>query len=119
MRVQRSLGIKDHDCKSLMRSAQTTSAFGTNAPAISHPSRSFSACQGVHVGGGQGVAADSPIAAFHLLDYTPSDPAHALAFDRDHRVRELADDLALLLLAEDVPDDTNLDERHWIVLPVP
>jgi hypothetical protein len=31
-------------------------------------SRSLSACQSVHIGGGQGVAANPPVAAFHLLE---------------------------------------------------
>ena len=78
------------------------------------PSRGFSARQSVHVGGGQRVAADPPVAAFHLLDHAPSDAAHVLALDRDHRVGQLADDLALLFLAEHVLDDANLNERHWI-----
>ena len=79
------------------------------------PSRGLSASQGMHVGGCQRLAADSPVAAVHLLDHAPGDPAHALAFDRDHRVGQLADDLALLFLAEYVLDDTNLDKRHVIV----
>src|SRR6266446_6667283 len=45
------------------------------------PSRSLSACQSVHVGSGQGVAAHSPVAAFPLLYQAPGDAAHALAFD--------------------------------------
>src|SRR5207249_4693571 len=78
------------------------------------PSGSLSARQGVHVGCGERVAADAPVAAFHFLDHAPGDAAHVLAFDRDHRVGQLADDLALLLLAEHVLDDANLNERHWI-----
>src|SRR6266478_8690278 len=85
-------------------------------PQVTMPggSRSFPARQRVHIGGGQGVAANSPVPAFHLLDHAPGDAAHVLAFDRDHRVGQLADDLALLLLAEHVLDDANLNERHWI-----
>src|SRR6266446_7056507 len=77
-------------------------------------SRSLSACQSVYVGSGQSIAADPPVAAFHLLDHAPSDLAHVLALDRDHRVCQLADDLTLLFLAEHVFDDANLNERHWI-----
>src|SRR5262249_11853536 len=52
-------------------------------------------------------------AAFHLLDHAPGDGTHGLALDRHHGVGELADDLALLFLAENVFDDANLNERHW------
>src|SRR5262249_53172458 len=78
------------------------------------PSRSLSARQGVHVRGCPGAAADSPVAALHLLDHAPSDASHALAFDRDHRVSQLADHLALLFLAKHVLDDADLNEGHWI-----
>jgi hypothetical protein len=76
-------------------------------------SGSFSACQSVHVSGGQRVAADSPVAAFNFLDDAPGDATHVFTLDRDHRVGELAYDLMLLLLIEHVFDDTNLNERHW------
>src|SRR3954467_5199411 len=78
------------------------------------PSGRLSACEGMHVGGGEGVAADTPVAAFHVLDHAPGDVAHVLALDRDHRVSQLADHLALLFLAEHVLDDPNLNERHWL-----
>jgi hypothetical protein len=55
-----------------------------------------------------------PVAAFHLLDRAPDDVAHVLALDRHHRVGQLTDHLALLLLTEHVLDDPNLNERHWI-----
>src|SRR4051794_31876904 len=71
------------------------------------------ACHSMHVGGGQGFAADSPIATFHFLDHAPSDATHALALDHDHRISQFADDLALLFFAEHVLDDANLNERHW------
>jgi hypothetical protein len=70
------------------------------------PSRSLSACQSVHVGGGQGVATDPPVAAFHLLDQAKGDLAHVLTLDRDHRVGQLGDDLALLFLTEHVFEDS-------------
>src|ERR1700683_5170851 len=81
-----------------------------------HPSlsRRFSARQRVHVGSRQSVAANPPITAFNFLYHAPRDAAHTLAFDRDHRVRELADDLVFLFLAEDVFDHADLDERHLI-----
>src|SRR5262249_271765 len=79
------------------------------------PSRSLSACQSVDIGGGQGLAPDPPVAAFHLLDQTKGDLTHVLALDRDHRVGQLGDDLALLFLTEYVLDDLNLNERHWIL----
>src|SRR5271169_1234763 len=95
------------------RSTRTTQWSGrsTARPEVA-PSRSLSACQSVDVGGGQGVATDPPVAAFHLLDDAPRDVAHVLALDRDHRVGQLADDLALLFLTEYVLDDANLNERH-------
>src|ERR1700730_15837630 len=73
------------------------------------PSRGLSACQGLDVGGGQGIAADPPVAAFHLLDDAPGDIAHVLTLDRDHRLGELADDLALLFPTEHVLDHANLN----------
>src|SRR6516162_8324537 len=76
------------------------------------PSRSLAACQSVDIGGGQGFATDPPVAAFHLFDQAKGDLAHVLALDRDHRVSQLADDLALLFLTEHVLDDLNLDQRH-------
>src|SRR3974390_270545 len=68
----------------------------------------------MHVGRRECLGADYPVAAFHLLDHAPGDPAHALAFDRDHGVGQLADDLLLLLLAEHILDDAHLNERHCI-----
>jgi hypothetical protein len=62
--------------------------FGRNA-ASARSRRHAVVRQGVHVGGRQGVAPDSPVAAFHLLDHTPGDAAQALAFDRDHGVSQL------------------------------
>src|SRR6266576_3277874 len=38
---------------------------------------------------------------------------HVLAFDRDHGIGQLLDDLSLLILAENVLDDSNLNERHF------
>src|SRR5215470_13598556 len=37
------------------------------------PSRSLAACQSVDVGGGQGLATDPPVAAFHLFDQAKGD----------------------------------------------
>jgi len=42
------------------------------------------------------------------------DLAHVLAFDRDHCVDQLADDLTLLFIAEHALDDANLNEWHRI-----
>src|ERR1700722_13838451 len=52
-----------------------------------------------------------PQSPLSTLDHAPSDLAHVLALDRDHRIGQLADDLALLFLAEHVFDDANLNER--------
>jgi hypothetical protein len=43
---------------------------------------------------------------------TPSELAHVLALDRDHRVGETLDDLALLRGRVDALDDLDLDEWH-------
>src|SRR5688500_11943342 len=72
--------------------------------------------------GAQRLAADAPVAARDLLDDYPGHRAHVLAFDRDHRVSEARDDLALLVGCEDVLDELDVDEWHrsswcWIGLP--
>jgi hypothetical protein len=74
----------------------------------------LAAREGVYIGGGQRGAADSPVAAFDLLDHAPCDIAHVFAVDRDHRLGQFADDLALLFPAEHVLDDANLNEWHWL-----
>jgi hypothetical protein len=51
----------------------------------------------------------------------PGHRAHVLAFDRDHRVGEALDDLALLVGREDVLDERDVDDWHgssWSVLGV-
>src|SRR5438445_742089 len=58
----------------------------------------------------------SKIAARDFGNLDPGDAAHALAFDRHHGVRELADHLALLLGIEHVLDDVNLYQRHVVLL---
>jgi hypothetical protein len=55
------------------------------------PSCSFSACQGVHVGGCQSLAADPPVTAFHLLNEAQRVAAHGLTFNRDQRVADVCD----------------------------
>src|SRR5580658_551101 len=87
---------------------------GTIAPSGRLPPR-----QGMHIRRAQRIAADAPVPAFHFLDHAPRDTAHVLALDRDHRVGQLADHLAFLLLAEHVLDDANLNERHCISPSVP
>jgi hypothetical protein len=66
----------------------------------------------VHIGGGQGLAADPSVAAFHLLDQAKGDLAYILALDRHHCVSQLANDFALLFLAEHVLNYSNLNEWH-------
>src|SRR5450755_3159371 len=70
----------------------------------------------LEVVGGKGLTADAPLAAGDLLDDAPGELAHALALDRDHRVRDPFDDLPLLLGGEDTLDDLDLDERHAALL---
>src|ERR1700680_2756258 len=64
-----------------------------------------------HVLGRQRLAADAPVAALDLFDDAPRDAAHVLALDRDHGLRELLDDLALLMLREHTLD--YLDVQQW------
>jgi hypothetical protein len=47
-----------------------------------------------------------------FFDHAPSDLTHVFALDRDHGVGQLRDDLLLLFLAENVFDDSDLNERH-------
>src|SRR5262249_54095956 len=99
----------------LLSVKRATTPWARWSPSRREPDRtsgSFSTSQGVHVASGQSFAADAPVTAFHLFDHTPSDAAHVLAFDRDHRIGQFADDLVLLFLAEHVLDDANLNEGH-------
>ena len=52
------------------------------------------ALQITHVLRREGLAADPPIAAVHLLDRDPGDGAHGLALDLDHGVGQLLDHLS-------------------------
>lgn len=71
-------------------------------------------CQGLHVAGLQGLAADGPVSALELLDTHPGDSAQAFPFDRDHRLGDLVDELLLLLRGEDILDQIDGDERHVV-----
>jgi len=53
-----------------------------------------------HVLGTQRVAGNAPLSARDLFDSYPSDGAHGFAFDADHRVGKLLDDLLLLCRPE-------------------
>src|SRR6476661_3817044 len=70
------------------------------------------ACHGLDVLGGEGLAADAPVAAGDLLDDAPGHGAHVLALDADHGVGQLAHDVLLLLGGEDALDELDVDERH-------
>ena len=71
------------------------------------------ASQCLHIARRQSIAADAPVAALDFLDRHPRHSPHVLAFDRDHGIGQLLDDLSLLILAENVLDDLNLNERHF------
>src|SRR5579859_1964248 len=68
---------------------------------------------GVDVGGGQGLAADPPVALLNLLHPHPGDAPHGLAFDGDDGLGDLLDQGAFLAGCEDVLDDFNRDKRHF------
>jgi hypothetical protein len=50
---------------------------------------------------------------------TTRDAAPALTFTHGHRIRQLADHLALLIPAKDVFHDANLDKRRWEFSSIP
>src|SRR5205814_3359440 len=68
----------------------------------------------LHFVSGERIAANSPIATLIILDDKPRHVTHVLAFDRDHRIRELADHLLLLRLRENAFDQLNIDQRHTL-----
>src|ERR687897_1932312 len=68
--------------------------------------------EGLDVLGAQRLSAHAPVAACDLLDDDPGHRAHVLALDRDHRVGEALDDLALLVGREDVLDELDIDDWH-------
>jgi hypothetical protein len=74
--------------------------------------RGFSARERVDVGRGERIARDPPVAALDFFDHAPGDLTHVFAFDRDHGVGQLRDDLLPLFLGENVFDDSDLNERH-------
>jgi hypothetical protein len=60
----------------------------------------------------QRLAANSPLAAGYLRNLYPGHTTHVLAFDRDHGVGQLLDDLAFLLRAKHLLYEMDLYERH-------
>src|SRR5207244_13359775 len=99
--------------------APRSTAGRTSPPTMQGESSSghlSSGCEILDGFGGQRLTADAPIAARDFGNLDPGDAAHALAFDRHHGVRELADHLALLLGIEHVLDDVNLYQRHVVLL---
>jgi hypothetical protein len=76
----------------------------------------FPAGDRVNVGGGQRLAADSPVAALHFLDDDPRDGAHCFAFDRHHRVSEFLGNLLLLSGRKNAVDEFDVDEWHGEIL---
>src|SRR5262249_41244652 len=61
---------------------------------------------------GQRMAADSPVTTLDLVDHNQRYLAHVLAFDRYHRVRELADHLLLLARRENAFDQSDVNKWH-------
>jgi hypothetical protein len=74
--------------------------------------RGLAARQRMDVGSGERIARYPPVAALDFFDYAPSDLTHVFALNRDHGVGQLRDDLLLLFLAENIFDDSDLNERH-------
>src|SRR5579883_143698 len=66
----------------------------------------------LHIGRGKWLASNSPVPAFDLFDHDPSYGTQGLAFDRYHRVRELADHLLLLRWRENTFDQFDIHKRH-------
>lgn len=59
-----------------------------------------------------GLAADGPIALLDLFDGDPSQVAHALALDFDHRLSDLLDHVCFLLVGEHALDYLYCGEWH-------
>ena len=70
----------------------------------------------VHIACGQKIAANRPIAFSDFVDPDPSDRAHGLAFDLDHRLSDTANHVLLLGWGENVFDDINGYEWHLSLL---
>jgi hypothetical protein len=68
----------------------------------------------VYVSGGQGFAANAPVAAFDFLHHAPGDAAHGLAFYFHHGIGQFLNDLAFLFLAEYVLNDANLKSGAYV-----
>src|SRR5262245_6955062 len=90
---------------------------GWKEPACTHTCAAASAFglagrKCLHIVCGQRLAADTPVATLDLVDHHERHLTHVLAFDRYHRVSELADHLLLLCRRENVFDQSNVDERH-------
>src|SRR5215475_10812588 len=58
--------------------------------------RRFASSQRLHIGGGQWLAANAPVAALDFVDGHPGHRSHVFPFNGNHRLRECVDDLALL-----------------------
>src|SRR4029079_14396575 len=69
----------------------------------------------LHIGCGEALAADAPIAAGDLEHTHPGHAAHCFAFYLDHRIGHLADHLLLLTLVEDAFDELDVNEWHSTV----
>jgi hypothetical protein len=64
----------------------------------------FGPLHGMYFFGAEQLAADGPIALFDFHDPNPGDGAERFAFDGDHGLGDLFDEVALLIGGEDVLD---------------
>src|SRR6188474_1038402 len=76
----------------------------------------LSSCERLDVCVGVSFTADAPISAFDFPDDYQRHRAQVLPFDRHHRVRDLVNDVLLLLRRENAFHDLNIYQWH-IVLP--
>lgn len=69
-------------------------------------------CHGFDVAGLETLPADRPVPLLVFLDAYPGDPAKSLAFDRNHCLGDLLDQLLFLRGRKDVLDDFDVDQWH-------
>jgi len=61
------------------------------------------------IGGGKGIAPDTPLPTGHVMDANPGDATHVFAFDGDHGVGDLADHLLFVGGTKDAFYYVNVD----------
>src|SRR6516165_3678252 len=100
-------------------SVPTTSHTGRRPPASpggSNALRRLTRSESVNVRSSERFAPNCPVSAFELVDADPGHRPHALAFDLDHRLGNLRNEVLLLSRGEDVLNHIYRDEWHLMVL---